>query len=220
MVIESLLNFLFPPRCPGCHSYVPEKGGWCTTCLEKTLQPHRLPLSAEPDPGLDAAWAIGQYQGGLRELIRRLKYRRQRSALPYIDEFLQRADQRGSLDAILQRTELAIPVPLHEEKQRQRGFNQAELIFQAWALRHTLPMQTLLYRQRATLPQYGLKVHQRRDNMKGAFCLIDSTGIIGRHILLLDDILTTGSTLYACAEPLYKAGAASVAALVLASDRR
>ena len=220
MVLESLLDFLFPPRCPVCHAYVPEKGGWCPTCLETTLQPHRLPLSAELSRKIDGAWAVGQYQGGLRELIRRLKYRRQRSALPYIDRLLQKAGPGGVLTDILQRAELAVPVPLHEEKRRQRGFNQAELIFQEWALQHGLPMQTCLVRRRATLPQYGLKVHQRRDNMKGAFCLNDGTSIAGRHILLLDDILTTGSTLYACAEVLHQAGAASVAALVLASDRK
>ena len=218
MVIDSLLNFLFPPRCPVCQSYVPEKGAWCPACLEKTVQPHRLPLSPELRQQLDGAWAMGRYQGGLRELIRRLKYRRQRAALPYIESFLKAADQRNGR-GFFHPSELAVPIPLHAEKQRQRGFNQAELIFQEWTLRNDLPMQRLLLRQRATLPQYGLNALQRRRNMQGAFRLAAGTEVTGRHILLLDDILTTGSTLYTCAELLHQAGAASVSALVLASDR-
>jgi ComF family protein len=219
MFFNSLVDFLFPPRCPVCQSYVPERGGWCAACLEKTLQPHRLPLSPELYRELDGAWAVGYYQGGLRELIRRLKYRRQRSTIPYINHFLQRADQHEVLVDMLHRAEMAIPVPLHEDKQRQRGFNQAELIFQEWAKRHALPLQANLLRTRATLPQYGLKLSQRRDNMKGAFVPAAGARIVDRHILLLDDIMTTGSTLHACADSLHGAGAASVSALVLASDR-
>lgn len=83
-----------------------------------------------------------------------------------------------------------------------------------------IPYASLLQRTRATQPQYGLGAKERAKNMNAAFALAADRQLAGCHILLLDDILTTGSTLYACAKVLKKAGAASVTALVLASDRK
>ena len=127
------------------------------------------------------------------------------------------------LPAELRQTELVIPVPLFAAKEKQRGFNQSELIFQSLCQQQGLPLRRMLVRCRATRPQYGLGAAERRENMKDAFQLAANPSVQnevqGRHIILVDDILTTGATLCACAEVLHQAGAASVRALVLASDR-
>ena len=78
---EMLLDFLFPPHCPLCHAYVEKKGGWCPACLTQALQPHRLPLSVPMHAFLADAWALGLYKDSLRDLIRHLKYQKQRSNL-------------------------------------------------------------------------------------------------------------------------------------------
>ena len=181
---------------------------------------------------IDSAWALGSYHGVLRDLIRSLKYQQRRSVLPCIAAFLREA--QSQLPAVLQQAELAVPVPLHPDKEAKRGFNQTELIFRGWLAAQQLPMRRCLCRTRPTQPQYGLSASERRHNMKGAFALTDgrlpaltndglqtvSDMVHGRHILLLDDILTTGSTLAAGAQVLQRAGAASVVVLVLASDRK
>jgi len=218
---EALINFIYPPHCPACGSYTEHRGAWCPLCLEQTLHIYRLPLSPEMLRVLPGAWALGRYHGALRELIRRLKYQGKRSTLPYLEEFLSAA--LPQLPAELRQTELVIPVPLFAAKEKQRGFNQAELIFQSLCQQQGLPLRRMLVRRRATRPQYGLGAAERRENMKDAFQLAVNPSVQnevqGRHILLVDDILTTGATLCACAEVLHQAGAASVRALVLASDR-
>jgi ComF family protein len=109
---------------------------------------------------------------------------------------------------------LMIPVPLHSSKRRQRRFNQAELIARA-ALKQSATMgaelaTNLLVRQRATVSQIGLTRPQRADNIRGAFRVERRERIAGRNILLVDDVLTTGTTASECARVLRKAGAEKV----------
>ena len=123
---------------------------------------------------------------------------------------------------------LVIPVPLHRSKHAQRGFNQARSLAEQalgflrkshphWRL--TLASKTLM-RLRATESQAGLTPHQRRLNVRGAFTVSDPAAVAARHILLIDDILTTGATARAAAQTLIRAGAASVWVATLARARR
>ena len=216
---QAMLDFLFPPRCAGCRCFVERPGQWCPQCLEKTLRLRRLPLSpamARLVPG--GAWAVGLYEGSLRRLIRRLKFQRDRSALSAIQTLLAAAAEQ--LPQAVTEATLAIPVPLHAERRRQRGFNQAELIFREGLEARGLLWADILCRSRPTQPQYGLDARQRRENVRGAFSLQPGTELRDQQLLLVDDILTTGATLEACARVLHKAGAASITILVLASGRQ
>jgi ComF family protein len=110
---------------------------------------------------------------------------------------------------------LVVPIPLHRAKQRQRGFNQAELIARA-ALKHC-PVGIrfelnphLLERRRVTQSQIGLTQQQRRANLRGAFKVVKPEKIAGREILLVDDVFTTGTTVSECARVLRRAGAAEI----------
>ena len=120
---SALLDFIYPPRCPLCGAYVEERGGWCPGCLREAAVAGRLVL-AEDSP-VRAAWAAGLYRGGLRELIRGLKYHGKKANLPYIRTVLDTlpAEFLGGAEAAF--IDLAVPVPLHPERERQRGFNQA-----------------------------------------------------------------------------------------------
>ena len=184
------------------------------------MRPHRLALSAEALAALDDAWAVGFYGGALGMLVRDLKYRGRRGVLPYIHAALAAAKLPEQFLA----ADLAVYVPLHEAREKERGFNQAELIFAEWLKAKVIPVRPLLTRMRSTAPQYGLGEKERRKNVCGAFSLSEAGKggageIAGKSIVLLDDILTTGATLTSCAAVLKQAGADSVYALALASDR-
>ena len=122
-VIQSILDFLFPPRCPVCRAYVEQLGDWCPACMKAAQQPHAILLPALSQRFIGAVWALGIYRGGLRSLIHALKYRKKRSALPCIASFLQE-----SSFVLPEGVDVAVPVPLHEARYRQRGFNQLDLI--------------------------------------------------------------------------------------------
>lgn len=119
---------------------------------------------------------------------------------------------------------LIVPVPLHPSRRRERGFNQSELL--AVGLARALGRQRAgaapqvakdcLRRKRATPPQTGLSVAARRENLRGAFEVIKPDAIRGRSIVLVDDVMTTGATLSACARALKHAGAAQVMGFTLA----
>ena len=219
-MIKAILNFMFPPHCPLCGAYVEEKGSWCPQCLIKALQPQRLPLSVPVQVVIDNAWALSVYREGTQDLIRGLKYHGRRSSLPYIRTLLDQAGENPAVAAVLASVNLAVPVPLYREKEKQRGFNQTELIFREWLEERGVPMQKALLRVRATRPMYQLSAEERQHNLQGAFRPKEGAVLAGKRILLVDDIMTTGATLYACARELRQSGAASVTAIVLASDHR
>ena len=219
-VWETLLDFLFPPHCPLCHAYVEARGVWCPDCLAMALQPHRLPLSMPMQAVLADAWAFGVYKGSLRDLIRHLKYQGKRSNLPYIENFLAEAGKLPAVQKMLSGIDLAVPVPLYPAKERQRGFNQAELIFGKFLASQNISLRRMLSRTRATRPMYELSGRERAENLKDAFAVNDNKMLEGKNILLVDDILTTGATMTECVRVLKAAGAGSVHALVLASDHR
>ncbi len=213
------MNFIFPPHCPLCHKYVENRGDWCKVCLSLACQPHRLPITAPMQSVIDSAWALSVYRGGTRDLIRGLKYQDKRSNLPYLKRLLQTAEQSAGVRKLLEESSCAVPVPLHEKRQRERGFNQAELIFGDWLQEHSVPVENMLRRVRPTKPLYPLTARERMANLSGAFRLGQEGMEKGKTILLVDDIMTTGATLYACAKVLQQAGAGKIQALVLASDQ-
>jgi ComF family protein len=118
----------------------------------------------------------------------------------------------------LPRRMLVIPVPLHGARRRERGFNQAELLGRAAmrAMRSLRPewegefAPGVLARQRATQSQAGLSLHERRRNLRGAFFVAEPARVRDRHVLLIDDIYTTGATARACSQALKRGGAATV----------
>ena len=217
---ETLLNFIFPPHCPLCHAYVEERGLWCPHCLQETLKLQRLPLKVPMQKAIAEAWAFGVYRGGLQSIIKALKYRGRRSTLPYIDTLLRAGLADKQLHNILSGVDMAVAVPLYPAKEKQRGFNQAELIFKNFLQAADIPLTRQLVRLRATVSMYQLSEQERRQNLKNAFAVTAAKAVTGKNILLVDDILTTGATLHECAKVLKAAGAGTIYALVLASDHR
>ena len=212
-----LVNISRLPVCLDCVSAMrPISIATCEICGEGLAglgHTSELPTCAacrETRPRFERACAYGPYDGELRELIHLLKYEQVVPAADVLGGMLTEAVGRLGIPPSV----LMIPVPLHSSKRRQRRFNQAELIARA-ALKHSAPMgaelaTNLLVRQRATASQIGLTRPQRADNIRGAFRVEHPERIAGRDILLVDDVLTTGTTASECARVLRKAGAEKV----------
>lgn len=209
----AFLDFIYPPKCPACKARVHEQGAWCQACLANILSPRQINVLAHGLRALDSCQVICEYQGALKRIIHDMKFRQQRKYTVHLSWLLQYVHLDES-----SHQPLVIPVPLHRERLRERGYNQAEAIFKRWAKEEKLLWQPeLLERIRYTIPQWELNLRERRQNMRHAFVIPRPEKIKKQHIILVDDIVTTGITLEECAAALKKAGAVSVRAVVIAS---
>ena len=204
----------------------------CGRCGDSLDSPAETPGSGlcracrlAPPPFVRAV-AFGLYQGRMREAIHALKYGRLHPAASRLGRMLAAAIAQLAAEAPAEM--LVVPVPLHRSKYAQRGFNQARsLAAHALAfLRKSHPEWRLelapstLMRLRATTSQAGLTPRQRRLNVRGAFSVSDPSIVAGKHVLIIDDIYTTGATARAAARALVRAGAESVWVATLARARR
>jgi len=170
------------------------------------------------EPEFARAVSFGEYEGGLRGLIHLLKYDAVLPVASALGDILAQTIQE-LLPSCGDSQPLLVPVPLHQSKRGDRGFNQAELIARAAMKRlpHRLELATgALVRQRATISQVGLTREQRIENVHDAFRVRDRQQVRGRTVILVDDVMTTGTTLSECARVLKQAGAEKVLAATVA----
>jgi ComF family protein len=212
------------PVCPDClESLSPIRLAQCVLCGER-LAPAQLLIGngrcqacCEYPPEFDRAVSFGEYDAGLRDLIHLLKYDAVLPAAKPLGELLARSIEE--LRLVADAVPVLVPVPLHASKRRERRFNQAELIARA-ALKH-LPVSfaldcSVLIRERQTRSQVGLAREARIANMAGAFRVIAPQRIKGRTVIVVDDVMTTGTTVSECARVLKRAGGEKVFAATVA----
>jgi len=233
VVAQRLFAALFPSDCrlcgvplenisrlPVCRSCLlaitPISAETCDVCGDTLGHPQREAASEclscqEQKPYFARAAAYGSYDGGLRELIHLLKYDRVEPAAGALGRMLVEAIQKLRLSS---ESLVVVTVPLYAGKRRERGFNQTELIAQK-ALRgfpgNRLELSTdVIERIRSTVSQIGLTRPQRVENLRGAFRVKHLSRVKGRDVLLVDDVMTTGTTASECARVLRRAGAQNV----------
>ena len=182
----------------------------CECCGREVGAGNRCQDCARARPRIDGIRACSRFEGAVRHAVHRLKYNGQRGLAEPLADFLSKTAHA------LPEAEAIVPVPLHPSRERQRGYNQSALLARALGERLDLPVVETVSRVRKTDTQVGLDRRKRQDNVKGAFACPQPELAAGRNLLLVDDVCTTGSTLIACAEPLLRAGAASVWGLVVA----
>jgi ComF family protein len=214
--LDALLAVAFAPECAACALPLdsPSRGPVCSSCWS-SIHPLTTPLqnfSPGVRPLVERFASAGEYDGALREVVHALKYRGRRSLARPLGALMQRAGRE-----VRDGADLAIPVPLHPSRLRQRGFNQARDL----AGQIGLPVVPALRRVRPTEDQVTLPAAERLRNVQGAFAATRPARLVaGRIVLLVDDVATTGATLEACARALHEAGAREVRALTAARALR
>ncbi len=228
--LSGLADLLFPPRCAICGAAT-EKDGFCGDCLAQVefIGHPMCPRCGMPYPvenGVDhlcgdcikgrqnfsVARSVGIYKNNILEIVHRFKYGRKLTAGRLLGSMMaDRAEcllNIGDYDVI-------IPVPLHKERLRERGFNQSLLLAREISGRFGIPVDfESLRRVRDTGTQVSLSGSRRRENVRGAF---EAAGSVrGKRVLLIDDVLTTGSTVGECARELVGKGAREVAVYTVA----
>jgi ComF family protein len=214
------LDVALPATCVGCGVEGLPICATCESALDARLElPAGVPIGLPgeiAEPLLQLEWCA-PFHGVVRDALHAIKY----SGEQRLAEPLGRAIARR-WTAVGVGADLVTNVPVHADRARQRGYDQAALIARQAARELRLPYASLLVRSRATIAQFDLDRRDRARNVKGAFSLDQrwpSTPIQGRWLLLIDDVVTTGATLAACATTLLAAGALGVSAMTVARER-
>ena len=241
LCFDSLLALVYPQPCAVCGASVEQRdlGVACADCWQQTSvflgteticwkcgQPSLGQVAPADrasvrchrcDEGhFTAARACGVYEGALRASVLNLK--REPHVCARVIEALVRKQQQPPLN----RATRIIPVPLHPERERERGFNQAVLIASKLSRATVLPLDVVSLQRTMTVQRHraGMDAKGREDTVAGAFTVRHPALVAGERILLIDDVFTTGATVSSCAQVLKEAGAAEVFVLTLARPVR
>ena len=221
------LCFPLPSVCPVCMKQQPELqvcdscraealrkrtlNGQCQRCRSFGLYSEQCRSCREWPDYLAGNIAIWPHQDGWQQAILDFKFRN----MPWLADALAAELAPFLPDGY----DLLVPVPLHPKRQRERGYNQSELLAKALSEKTGIPWQNSLRRVRYTPHQTGMSREQRLKNLDGAFALRPGGNVQGKRVILVDDVFTTGTTIRHCAEILHKNGAARILGATLASGQ-
>jgi len=230
---EGLLSLLYPPHCAKCGTDTASGVHLCAACAEQAKKieaPFCRQCSQPFDGAIDGEFtcanctdrtfhfecAVTRYlsRGVVREFIHRFKYDRHFYLRHPLADWMAEAleDERIGTKPF----DAFVPVPLHATRFRERDFNQAEVLANLLAKRTGQPVIKALKRIRYTTTQTRLDRAQRMENLRNAFRVRHASAVQSRHLILVDDVFTTGSTVEECARVLQEAGAASVRVVTVA----
>src|SRR2546423_5218503 len=232
-IVDAAASLFYPPTCAICSANIERSEYVCGDCearAPRVVAPFCAKCS-EPFPGaitqtfscancqhraLHFHCAVAAYRsrGLVREVLHQFKYGKQRHLRHPIAKWLSESLSDARLCG--RHFDVVVPVPLHPARERERGFNQAALIAELFATSARVPARPVLERIRYTTTQTAYDRAERMENLHGAFRLRKKQDVRGLHVLLIDDVLTTGSTLSECARVLRAAGAVSVHAATAA----
>lgn len=241
-LLSGALDFLLPRGCPLCGAALGlgSPRAVCPPCLEglERLRPPWCPCCGKPfaselalahspghlcaacresPPAFDLARAVGPMEGQLRELIHHYKFQGRAAVARELGPLLGQLAEEELGGRLAGEEPRVTHVPISPARWRERGFDQSELLARRAAEWLGLPFETTLERRKETSPQTGLPGRQRRRNLRGAFGLRKGAEAAGKRFLLVDDVLTTGSTASACAHALKAAGAEAVWVVTVAT---
>ncbi|MGH7213671.1 MAG: ComF family protein [Tepidisphaeraceae bacterium] len=231
-LVKHVLDFCYPGACAACESSCDGSTFLCPACDAQLLVLERapacdhcaMPLGQEGAPcpycegkgvpHYDRVVRLGVFDDPLRHLIHQLKYHRRWPLAEFLaDRLMGQERARG----ILTQTQVLVPIPLHRLRQVARGYNQADVVARRIGKRCGIPVARPIVRLRQTETQTHLHSRkQREQNLRGAFALIDPKPVAGRHVVVIDDVTTTGATLQAFARALVPARPASLCAMAVA----
>ena len=213
--LDVLLDLLYPPKCPFC-GRVLERGeeGWCASCQEEL--PWTEPGDARAVDFCDTCLSPLWYKGSVPDAVHRYKFGGGRGHAMLFGLLMAQCLQdcwEGPVDFITW-------TPLHPQRRRKRGYDQAELLARRVGGLTALPVESTLEKLRATAVQSEINEDEaRKANVKDAYRALPGLDLAGKRIILIDDVATTGATLSECAAALRQAGAGSVVGLTFARAR-
>lgn len=213
------LDAALPAACVGCGREGPPLCEVCVPALDRRLDaPAGVPIGLPgdlPAPLLQLDWCA-PFTGTARSALHAIKYAGEQRLAEPLGAAVARRWARIGVGA-----DIVTHVPVHADRARTRGYDQAALIARAAARHLGLPYATLVTRERATIAQFDLDRGDRAANVAGAFAagLGHASDPVGRWVLLVDDVVTTGATLAACAQALEQAGALATSAVTVARER-
>lgn len=217
--MKKVLDLLLPPTCPGCGR---EGAAICDACLahmsRRLEEPGGAPVGlacSQPRGIVQLEWCTS-FNGPARASIHALKYDDELRLVGPLSDLMAARWRRSSIGG-----DVLVPVPVHTQRRRQRGFDQAELLARGVSQRLGLRVVNALERAARTTAQHQLGRRARQSNVSQAFGVAPryAEEVRGRWLVLIDDVVTSGATLAGCAGALYDAGAFAVSALTLARER-
>ena len=233
-LIERLFQFFLPSQCPCCRTYLEEEqGGICPDCLSKIrwiappfcsicgtpfvsgeVDNHPCSACMKKKKYFTMARALGYFEGALQEAIHLWKYEGKIGLSPLLGEWMAKHLPHYWDPKCF---DLVVPVPLHKQRLRERGFNQTLLLVKEFSRRTGIPYRmTALQKKKPTPPQIHLSGAEREKGVRGSFHILRREDLEGRTILLVDDVYTTGATVNECSKVLLAGGAARVDVFTLA----
>ena len=226
-IVNTILNMLYPPRCPFCDKVLAFREMVCESCEEQLpfLQGNLCVCCGKPIPDAEqychsckqqehtfiSGRAALLYNGVLQESVARYKYAGRQEYAECYGRILW--EREGAWLKELN-ADFLVPVPLHQDRYRKRGYNQAELLAKSLSAYAGIPVTgDLLLRSKKTAPQKELSRQERLENLSQAFCINERTRCLcerAKCVILIDDIYTTGSTMEVCSNVLYNAGISKI----------
>ncbi|MEG0825080.1 MAG: ComF family protein [Oscillospiraceae bacterium] len=212
-LLKALADLLFPPKCPFCHKILGQgEAGYCGDC-QRTLPWIEGECSLQSPEFVTLAASVLWYRGGVRDSVHRYKFSGMSSYAPIYGTLVAQCAN----DHLAGKYDLISWVPLSAKSLKKRGYDQAKLLAEAAAQELGTGAVPTLEKVHATAAQSTLKdPSERRANVMGVYEIVAGADVEGRRILLVDDVITTGSTLSECARILRTAGAAEVCCVTLA----
>jgi len=230
---KAALSLFYPPHCASCQEATEsgvhlcgecEKTIWkiCAPFCQRCSQPFEGDVTQElvcsnctdREVHYDCAVAPYRSRGAVREFIHQFKYSEKLYLRQQLADWLAEGFEDSRIAG--QKPWALVPVPLHHVRQRERGFNQAEVLARLLSKKTKVPLLNALKRIRYTTTQTRLDRADRMENLHGAFQIRQNAEVLNRHLILIDDVFTTGSTVEECSRILRKAGAASIRVLTVA----
>ena len=229
---SQVVSLLYPSACVICRCDAPDKSPLCERCLldlgELTGEP-ACAACGKPAAGAGAPcpWCdgrgngrikrtarLGRFDGGLRNLVHLAKYAGRWELADWLGDALARSPAAGRL---LAEADVIVPVPLHAARERARGYNQSDRLARRLGQHFRVAVNQPAARVRHTRVQASLKsTVARQANVRDAFVLLDPAAVAGRHVVLVDDVTTSGATLRSLAHAIHAAAPASLSACVVA----
>ena len=228
---SSLLDWLYPPTCISCKSLLPLNHsaryicGACAVLFDGVVAPmcERCGVSVPEDVTLCSSCygkifhftynrAAFPYDELIRDLMHEIKFRGKKRVAQGLGELWVSTIRKEDIPPEF----ILVPLPMHPAKQRERGFNQAEILANALSKGFNIPVENALVRTEDTPPQAGLHPKLRAENVRDVFAIHPNFDVGGKNYIIIDDIYTTGASLNECAKVLVFSGAAKVLCMTFA----